>query len=183
MVAAAVAEAGLWAEVYLITGLLLDAVSGFAPTGEASQRHTVGGMGKALVYAGVFMAILQATGSLVASDRFRAWAVAYPWAVAVPVGMLVFPLVKTIIETFDGSQGFFRRAIRSYRDPRLYVRGAVVGLGLGLATSLGAANWSIAGRSAFGFGCGALTYAGVNFAGHLVEAASGGRGSSRSGCI
>ncbi len=171
VLAAAVAEAGLWAEVYLITGLLLDAVAGFAPTGAASQRHAVGGMGKALVYAGVFMAILQGIGLLVGIGWFRTFAVALPWAVAVPVGALVFPLVKTIIETFDGSQGFLRRAARSYRDPRLYARGAVAGLGLGLAASFGVVGWSIAGRSAFGFGFGALTYAGVNLVTHLVAAA------------
>ncbi len=170
VVSAAVAEAGLWAEVYLITGLLLDAVAGFAPSGAASQRHTVGGMGKALVYAGVFMAILQGVGLLLGIKGFRTFASAYPWVVAIPIGVLVFPLIKTIIETFDGSQGFFRRAARSYRDPRLYARGAVVGLGLGLAATLSVADWSIAGRSLFGFGFGALTYAGVNLASHLLEA-------------
>ena len=171
VVAAAVAEAGLWAEVYLITGLLLDAVAGFAPTGAASRRHALGGMGKAVVYAGVFMALLHATGWVFTQAWFLVLARRFPWAVAVPAGALVFPLVKTIIETFDGSQGFFRRAIRSYRDPRLYGRGAVVGLGVGLAVALGASAWSIAGRAAFGFGFGALAYAGVNLVTHLIEAA------------
>ena len=171
VLAAAVSQAGLWAEVYLVTGLLLDAVAGFAPTGEASRRHSVGGMGKALVYAGVFMAILQALGFLIEAPRVQAWAKAYPLAVAIPVGLVVFPLVKTIIETFDGSQGFFRRAARSYRDIRLYGRGGMVGLGLGLAAMLGVSGWSIADRAGFGFGFGALTYAGVNLAHDLYEAA------------
>ena len=36
------------------------------------------------------------------------------------LGALAFPLLKTIIETFDGSPPFFRRVGRSYRDPLLY---------------------------------------------------------------
>jgi len=173
VVAAALSQAGLWAEVYLITGLLLDAVSGFAPTWEASRRHSLGGMGKGLVYAGVFMAILQVVGLVIEAPRFQSWAKAFPLVVALPIGILAFPLVKTIIETFDGSQGFFRRAARSYRDPLLYARGAVVGLGLGVAAMLGVSNWSIGDRSIFGFSFGALSYAGVNLAGHLVEASRG----------
>ena len=171
VLAAAVSQAGLWAEVYLVTGLLLDAVAGFAPTGEAVRRHSVGGIGKALVYAGVFMAILQGLGLLLEAPGVANWATAYPLLVAIPIGVLSFPLVKTIIETFDGSQGFFRRASRSYRDIRLYARGGVVGLGLGLAAMLGVSGRSIAERSGFGFGFGALTYAGVNLAHDLSEAA------------
>ena len=172
VLAAAVSAAGLWTEVYLVTGLLLDAAAGFAPTGAAGQRHSLGGMGKGLVYAGVFMALLRGVGLVVGWDQFRNLATAYPYVVAVPVGVLVFPLIKTIIETFDGSQGFFRRLARSYRDPRLYVRGAVVGLGLGLAAG-GVPAWSIGARALFGFGFGALAYAGVNLANHLAEAPSG----------
>ena len=47
-------------------------------------------------------------------------------------GALAFPLLKTIIETFDGSPPFFRRVGKSYRNPLLYLRGAVVGLGWGM---------------------------------------------------
>ena len=168
--AAAVSEAGLWAEVYLITGLLLDALAGFAPTAAAGRRHAVGGLGKAVVYAGVFMALLQGAGMLARWDGFARLAASAPWAVAIPLGVLAFPLIKTIIETFDGSQAFFRRLGRGYRDPVLYARGAVVGLGVGLAASLEVAGWSIPGRAAFGFLFGALAYAGVNLAAHAIEA-------------
>ena len=52
-------------------------------------------------------------------------------------GALAFPMVKTIIETFDGSQAFFRRVGKSYRNPTLYLRGAVVGLGPGVRDRAG----------------------------------------------
>ena len=171
--AASLSEAGLWAEVYLITGLLLDAVAGFAPTGAASQRHTLSGMGKGAVYAGVFMAILQGVGLLLSEAKFRVWLLDYPIVLAVPLGALVFPLIKTIIETFDGSKGFARRTARSYRDPLLYARGAVVGLGVGLAVALGMDRASIGDRALFGFGFGMLAYAGVNLVAHAIEASRG----------
>ncbi len=168
--AASLSQAGLWAEVYLITGLMLDAVAGFAPTGAATQRHVVSGIGKGAVYAGVFMAILQVMGLLLIEPKFRDWIRAYPLVLAIPLGALIFPLIKTIIETFDGSQGFFRRTALSYRDPLLYARGAVVGLGIGLAVQWRASDWTILGRATFGFGVGALAYAGVNLISHLIEA-------------
>ena len=171
--AASLSQAGLWAEVYLITGLLLDAVAGFAPTGAASQRHTLSGMGKGAVYAGVFMAILQGVGLILAEAKFRAWLLDHPIVLAVPLGALVFPLLKTIIETFDGSKGFARRTARSYRDPLLYARGAVVGLGVGLAVALGLDRAAIGDRALFGFGFGMAAYAGVNLIAHAIEASRG----------
>ncbi len=77
-------------------------------------------------------------------------------------GALAFPLIKTIFETFDGSQGFFRRVLKSYRSPWLYARGAVVGLALGLALAVGIAGQSMATRVWFGFGFGLAAYAGIN---------------------
>ena len=84
-----------------------------------------------------------------------------------------FPMIKTIFETFDGSQGFFRRVRKSYGNPLLYARGAVVGLGLGIGIVLGVSGWSIGGRAAFGLGFGAAAYAGVNFLADRFEASKG----------
>ena len=75
---------------------------------------------------------------------------------------LAFPLLKTIIETFDGSPPFFRRARRNYRDPLLFVRGAVVGAGVGLALILQLPSEDLPSRAWFGFGVGALAYAGID---------------------
>ena len=50
-----------------------------------------------------------------------------PWLVLAVGGAAAFPLAKTIIESFDGSQSFFRRAGNAYGMPLLYVRGIVVG--------------------------------------------------------
>ena len=155
-------QVGLWAEVYLITGLFLDALRGASPNGWSSVHYPWQGIAKGAIYSGVFMGLLQGLGGLGSIGMVQAIGRSAPWALAVPFGALVFPLVKTIFETFDGSQGFFRRAAKSYGDGLLYARGAVVGLALGLAISMGMDAKGMGERSAFGLGFGALAFAGVN---------------------
>src|SRR5262249_5917397 len=98
---------------------------------------------------------------------------ASPVAVAGLAGSLTFPLLKTIIESFDGSKAFFRRAGASYQKPTLYLRGAVVGLGLGYGVVLGLEHRDVATRAWFGFGVGVAAYAGVNLLADLVRALIG----------
>ncbi len=166
-------QAGLWAEVYLVTGLFMDAIHGVAPTRESTGRHPSQGLKKGLVYAGVFMAILQAVAAVGSIAAVRRLAESYPVLLALPFGALAFPLAKTIFETFDGSQGFFRRLGKSCANPVLYLRGAVVGLGLGLGWTLPLPEQDIATRAWFGLGFGAAAYAGVNWAVDLFEASRG----------
>ncbi len=163
-------QVGLWAEVYLVTGLCLDTLRGYAPNGESSVRHPWQGAVKGAIYSGVFMALLQGVHALGSIELVRSVGRSAPWALAVPFGALAFPLVKTIFETFDGSQGFFRRVAKSYGDGLLYARGAVVGLGLGLALTLGGDGWWMIGRVGFGLAFGLLAFAGVNLAQDLALA-------------
>jgi cyclic beta-1,2-glucan synthetase len=89
------------------------------------------------------------------------------------LGALAFPLLKTIIETFDGSPPFFRRARRNYRDPLLFVRGAVVGAGAGSALVLQLSSEDLPSRAWFGFGLGALAYAGIDILRDFLASARG----------
>ena len=171
ILAAMVAEGGLWAEVYLVTGLLLDAIGGAAPSGASTVQNPWTGLTKGAVYSGVFLAILLGAGALASSEAVRRLASSAPWVAGPLFGALAFPLVKTIFETFDGSQGFFRRAARAYRNPRLYLRGAVVGLAVGLGWHLGLEAKEIPTRAAFGLLAGALAFAGVDLAFDGFEAA------------
>ncbi len=82
-------------------------------------------------------------------------------------------MVKTIIETFDGSQAFFRRVRRSYESPILYFRGAVVGMGLGTGLFLAMAEKDLTTRVWFGIGVGALAFAGVDLLRDSLNAARG----------
>src|SRR5205807_2641619 len=129
-----VSQAGLWAEAYLITGMVLDAIHGQAPSAGSASGHPVEGMKKGMVFSGTFMAIVYGLGLLGEVPAVRHLA-SLPSGGPPPVlaavllgalGALAFPLIKTIVESFDGSQAFFRRVGRSYRTPMLYLRGAVV---------------------------------------------------------
>jgi cyclic beta-1,2-glucan synthetase len=162
-------QAGLWAEAYLITGMAMDAIHGHAPSRDSCAEHPLRGMAKGMVYGGTFMGLLHVLG-LLANEPVIHWAAAtYPLPAATLFGAAIFPLLKTIIETFDGSYAFFKRVVRSYKSPILYVRGAVVGLGLGYGLTLALAEKEIPVRAWFGFAFGALAFAGVD----LLRDASG----------
>ncbi|HKB01846.1 MAG TPA: hypothetical protein VKD90_06480, partial [Gemmataceae bacterium] len=160
--AAAVSQAGLWAEVYLITGLALGALRGKPPDGKSVLENPVEGAKKAAVFAATFMAVVYVPGLLWELSFVRSLAADYPVPLAMLAGALAFPLLKTVVETFDGSQRFVQRVGASYRDPVLYVRGAVVGLGLGYAVAAAMANEPMSTRVWFGFAIGAAAFAGVN---------------------
>ena len=169
-------QAGLWAEAYLITGMALDAIHGQAPSRSSTAWHPIQGMKKGMVYSGVFMGTLHLLGAIGEVPLVRRVAFEHPVPVAVLFGALVFPLVKTILESFDGSQAFFRRVAKSYRNPVLMLRGAVVGLGLGLGIGLALAERAMLTRVAFGFGVGVAAYAGIDA---LRDAFEGTRGRGR----
>jgi cyclic beta-1,2-glucan synthetase len=162
IVTAAVSQAGLWAEVYLVTGLALDALRGKPPAAESVAKYPVEGAKKAAVFAAAFMAIVHVPGLLRQVDAVRSLAESSPILMFALAGALAFPLVKTVIETFDGSQRFFGRVGASYRNPVLYARGAVVGLGVGYVVATDMPTAAMGPRVWFGLAVGAVAYAGVN---------------------
>ncbi len=169
VVTTVLSQAGLWAEGYLITGFVLDALRGRAPDRESTAAHALQGLRKGAVYSGTFMGILYALPVLWELPGVRALAGSAPLILAAGFGALAFPLAKTIIETFDGSQAFFRRVGQSYRSPLLYFRGAVVGLGLGYGLTHALAAKPLAERVWFGLGVGVAAFAGVNLVRDLIE--------------
>lgn len=162
VLATVLSQAGLWAEVYLVTGMIMDAIHGKAPSQGSAYGHPVKGMKKGMIYSGTFMGLLYGLDLLAKSSLVQSFATSYPLVLAMLVGAMVFPLGKTIIETFDGSQRFFRRVRMSYQNPILYLRGVVVGLGLGYAIMLAIAEQEMATRVWFGFAIGVAAFAGVN---------------------
>ncbi|MBO0698654.1 MAG: hypothetical protein J2P46_09685, partial [Zavarzinella sp.] len=172
VVTAAVSQAGLWAEVYLITGMALDALRGQPPSARCVVHYPVQGAKKAAVFGSVFMAVVYIPWMLWEAPGVRSLAADYPVPLAVLAGALAFPVVKAIIETFDGSHRFFGRVAWSYRKPVLYARGAVVGLGVGYAVATGMGNESMGTRVWFGLAVGAAAYAGVNLLSHGLLAAT-----------
>ena len=168
VLATTLSQAGLWAEAYLVTGLVLDAIYRKAPSQASVVSHPFQGIKKGIVFSGTFMGVLYTFGLLWRTPGLGEIAADYPLAATTLAGALVFPLAKTIVESFDGSTAFFRRIVKSYSNPVLYLRGAIVGLGLGYATVLSLWQSELSTRVWFGFGVGVLAYAGVDLVRDLV---------------
>lgn len=158
----ALAQAGLWGQTFLTTGILLDALQRRRPTGFLSRRAWPDGMRKGAVYGGVFIAIVHVAALIGDWSLARAFWNANPVAALAFGGMLVFPLAQTIVESFDGSAPFHHRLARNLKDRRAYARGLVVGAGVGLFITLGLVAAGQGTRFLFGFLLGALAYAAVD---------------------
>ncbi|MFL6692338.1 MAG: sugar phosphate nucleotidyltransferase, partial [Ramlibacter sp.] len=93
-------QAGLWAEVYLITGMVMDALHGQAPTAETASGHPILGMKKGAVYSGTFMGLLYGLDALWRIPGVSGFATGEPLVASLLFGALAFPLLKAVIETF-----------------------------------------------------------------------------------
>ncbi|HOW28525.1 MAG TPA: hypothetical protein PK876_08505 [Elusimicrobiota bacterium] len=159
---AMLSQAGLWVEVYLITGMILDGTYSFEPTGESIARHVQTGLGKGMAYSGFFMTFLYALNLLFHAPAARTLMTSAPLSLGLLFGALVFPFAKTIIESFDGSMSFFERMRYSCKKPMLYARGAIAGWGLAYGLSHGAFQWATPERMGFGLAMGFLASAGAS---------------------
>jgi cyclic beta-1,2-glucan synthetase len=164
--AASLAQAGLWAFVYLMTGVLLDGLSGRAPVARALIAHARAGFTKGAIFGGVFMAVVIAAAFAAGSAPQH-----LPAAVAALFGALLFPLARVILESSDETAPFVRRLAASYRDPRAYVRGGIAGAGLALFAAAGLAAEGPWQRFAAMFALGALAFGGVDLLADLAAIA------------
>jgi len=163
IVTSVLSQAALWAQTYLVTGLLMDALEGRAPTFDQAKNHGLQGAYRGAVYGGLFMTLVHMLAG--GYQQLAMLIVAFPYISGAVLGALLFPLVKTIVESFDGSAPFVTRLIRSLRDPLNYFRGAIIGSGIVMALNQNLPGQEPWQRSAFGFALGAMAYAGV----HLVR--------------
>jgi cyclic beta-1,2-glucan synthetase len=163
ILSAMASQAGLWVEAYFITGMILDGVHGYAPTGDALVRHGSTGLRKGLAYSGLFMGFLYGIKGVLEVPWARAGLSGSPLLSGVLAGALLFPLLKTIIESFDGSMPFFLRLRYSYAQVPLYLRGAVAGAGFGIGLGNDFIHSSSGDRATYGFLVGLLASAGVSF--------------------
>ena len=155
--------AGLWGEVYLITGILLDGGHRVAPSWGAISKSVNIGMKKGMAYSGILLFLLYALYLILKVPATQSVMSAVPGIVGLIAGALVFPLAKTIIETFDGSQPFFLRSRYSYSDWTLYARGAIAGFGFAMMVSGGFIQKAMSERIACGAIIGLLASGGVSF--------------------
>ena len=171
---AAVALAGLWAQTFLLTGVMLDAFRGRRPTYEACARHWREGAVKGAVYSFLFLFLVQAAALIQAPALWTA-VTAVPALSAIAGGALLYPLARTIIESFDGSPPFLQRLRANAAQPVGYARGAVVGCGLAVALAVALPTQEPLVRFLVGLAVGALAYAGVDLARDLRAVRAGAR--------
>lgn len=167
------AQAALWAQTYLVTGFLMDALEGRAPTLDRAREHLKQGAYRGAVYGGLFMILVHLLAG--GYHSLAALIVAFPYVSGALLGMLLFPLAKTIVESFDGSAPFVARLLTSLRDPLNYVRGLVIGSGIVLALDQQLPGHGAWQRSGYGFALGAIAYSGVHLARDWLRIARGQR--------
>ncbi|MFZ0131387.1 MAG: hypothetical protein WAK95_02515 [Desulfobacterales bacterium] len=172
---AMLSQAGLWSQTFLITGLIMDAFHGKQPTWYWGSDHFRAGFTKGSVYSLVFIAIVQIMAGLMRMDAVVSMARAAPVIFSAVAGALAFPFLKTIIETFDGSDRFFQRAGHNYRQGIGFLRGAVLGGFCGDAFANGLPMVGGYERFFFGLLAGATGYGGLDFLKNAFEVLTGRR--------
>ncbi len=175
MASVAVAQAGLWSQTFLLTGLLMDALKGRRPAGYWGARYFREGLGKGAVYSALFLGLLFLAQGLAGSSLLDAALLTIPLLTHLAVGAAFMPLAKTILETFDGSPPFFSRLLGNACRPHLYLRGALLGLGLHLVPVQALMHKAPGDRFLLGAGMGAMAYAGASMTMDFVEKLRGRR--------
>ena len=164
LTATMLSQGALWALVFMLTGVVLDGIRLAAPTATSILRHARSGLYKGMTFSGIFVAILILLNASTHLPLLVQSHHAAPWLLMSLAGALAMPLLKTIIESFDGSHSFFGRLGRAYRTPLLYLRGLVAGLAAGHALANGFFVWATEWRIIYGFAVGAAVYAGISLA-------------------
>lgn len=161
IVSVALAQAGLWGQTFLMTGLLMDALKGRRPVGYWGAGYLREGMGKGASYSALFLGLLFLIHGMTRSNLLNAAQLIQPLLTHLVLGALFMPLAKTILESFDGSRPFFFRLVDSSLQPHLYLRGALLGGGLYLIPVQAMMLNTQGARFLLGAGIGAMTYAGA----------------------
>ncbi len=159
----------LWAGVYLVTGMLMAGLR----RRRFEDLDFIGlprrGFHNGMMFGGCFMGLLLAGHALFEHPLVTSVSTSEPMAFWALLGGFLFPLAKTIMETFDGSPSFFRRLARNIRHPVLLLRGALAGGLIAWACLRGITGWELEDRAFAGFIAGAFVYGGVTFATDLLR--------------
>ncbi|MCB1545195.1 MAG: glycosyl transferase family 36, partial [Rhodoblastus sp.] len=165
---AAISQAGLWGETYLITQTVTDLLHGKPPIEPAVRKPWSSGAGKGAVYGFVFMLLIGALGAFTQSNGLYNAFIATGVLGAAIVGAVFYPLGRTIMESTDSTPPFRGRLSREYQRPSNYLRGLAVGAAIWIGVALGTPAWEGGDRFLFGAISGAAAYAGVDLLSDLA---------------
>ncbi len=168
IICTAASQAALWAEAFLLTGLMLDGMHGVMPDRNVIIGNSKSGLIKGAIYSAILMGLLQLLAIFIALPVVQVIYKGFPYLLLISVMALLFPLLKTIIESFDGSQKFFVRAAKAWRNPVLYGRGAIVGFALAFAIGSRLSEQSTGARMIFGAIAGTIAFGGVSLLRDIV---------------
>jgi cyclic beta-1,2-glucan synthetase len=160
--AAALAQAGLWGETYLVTQSLAGLLRATPSLSVIVYNDWKTGAEKGAIYGLVFIGLLLAAGVFVQWPLLATLISTSGAFGAALIGAATFPLARTIVESTDSTPPFFGRLEKEYFRISNYPRGLVAGAAVGLAVHFGlpaAAGWD---RFLFGLAAGALAYGGVD---------------------
>ena len=132
-VAAALAQAGLWGQTYLVTQAMAGLLRATPSLQVVVFHDWRTGAEKGAVYGFVFMALLLAVGLVVSFAPAVAVISASGPIGGALIGAALFPLARAIVESTDSTPPFFARVEELYLHPSNYFRGAVAGAAVGLA--------------------------------------------------
>ncbi len=172
---AALAQAGLWAIVYLMTGVTLDWLAGRPPRWEAAWDHWRSGAVKGAIYGALFIGFILIAAFVLGIPGVTGFLRAFALVAGPVLGAALFPLAMTVVGSADGTPPFFGRLRAAYRDPRAPVRGVVAGLGLALAYVVNLSAYDGGTRFLAAAAIGALCFAGVDLGFDAFRIASGER--------
>ncbi len=168
ILAALVSLGLLWAEAYLVTGMILDGTLSVAPSWDTIPAHAKSGLRKGMNFSGMFMLIVFLIVLALGSESLKNLAALSPLIFGALLGGLLFPSAKTVIETFDGSMSFFQRLKYTYKNGTLYARGVAAGALAAYAATHGVFQLPTSQRIGFGILSGLLISVGVNFLRDLI---------------
>lgn len=168
-------HAGLWAEVYLLTGITLDAMHSKKPTWYWGSEHFRNGLVKGAIYSGIFMVLVHSTILVTKTYQLRLVFTNYPGLTAIVLGAILFPLLKTVIESFDVSAPFFGRLLANYQIPTQWWRGVVTGGGIYYGIKEGFLTADSMERFGWGLFLGVVAFGGVDLLKDMFEIFEGKR--------
>jgi len=162
VIASVLSQAGLWAQTFLITGIIMDGLHGRRPVWYWGRGHFYEGLTKGAIYSAVFTGLIHAAAGMLRMPVLIRLAAEHPVFTGAAGGIIAFPLLKTIVESFDGSLPFFTRLRNNYQRYDHCLRGAAAGAGVGWALAVPLSAAGPGARFLWGFGIGAAAYGAMN---------------------
>ena len=106
---AALAQGGLWAIVYLMTGVALDWLAGRPPRWDAAWDHWRTGVVKGAIYGALFIGFILIAAFVLRIPGAPAFFSAFALGAGPVLGAALFPLAMTVVGSADGTPPFFGR--------------------------------------------------------------------------